>query len=197
MPRRRASPELRSALDPFKSARFGPGRSSRFALAAEHSRVTVSLSSERPREIAIRYGRVREVSRVGRFPHPSRTWRLGGLEVRVGGDPPALSILDRGAPVFETATELPVGKLPAPDSWGTRGRGISWPLRFAPEEHIYGAGEFFGPLDHVGRELRTSIRDVFGLPNEATYVTYPFFWSTRGYGFLAETWAPETAVPFL
>jgi alpha-D-xyloside xylohydrolase len=116
--------------------------------------------------------------------------RLGGLEVHLGGAPPELFVLRQGETVFETATELPFGKLPSPAPWGSVGRGVTWPLRFVSGERIYGAGEFFGPLNHIGQELRTSVADVFGLPNDATYVTYPFFWSTRGYAFLAETWAP-------
>jgi len=96
----------------------------------------------------------------------------------------------RGEVVFETATELPPGKLPGPAPWGSQGDGLALPLRFGPGERVYGAGEFFGPLDRIGQELRTSVRDVFGLPNDGTYVTYPFFWSTRGYAFLVESWAP-------
>ena len=108
----------------------------------------------------------------------------------MGGARPSLSVLEGGRTVFETSSERPPGKLGRPFPWGTRGAGVTWPLRFAADERVYGAGEFFGPLNRIGRELRASIGDVFGLPNDGAYVAYPFFWSTKGYAFLAETWAP-------
>ena len=92
--------------------------------------------------------------------------------------------------MFETASELPAGKPPSPPPWASTPHGLRWPLRISAGERLYGLGEFFGTLDHSGQELRVSVRDVFGLPNDATYVAYPFYWSTRGYAFLAETWAP-------
>ncbi|MGA8537539.1 MAG: TIM-barrel domain-containing protein, partial [Thermoplasmata archaeon] len=120
----------------------------------------------------------------------SRALRLGGLDVRVNGSPPGLSVESGHGARFEIARGVPPGKLPGPPPWSAVGRGISLPFRIAPGERIYGLGEFFGPLDRTGQELRVSVRDVYGLPNDGTYVTYPFFWSDRGYAFLAETWAP-------
>lgn len=161
-----------------------------FRLATDRNSVDLSIESERPRELALRFGSVRASTTPDRKKVDHRRMRIGELEVRVGGSPPQLSVLYQDEVVYETATELPVGKLPGPAKWGLRGDGVTWPLRFVPAEHVYGLGEFFGPLDHIGQELRTSVRDVFGLPNDTTYVAYPFFWSTRGYAFLAETWAP-------
>jgi alpha-D-xyloside xylohydrolase len=110
--------------------------------------------------------------------------------VRVASEPPTLEVLEKGELVFATASELPAGKPPSPPRWGSTSQGLRWPLRFSPGERFYGLGEFFGHLNHAGQELRVSVRDVFGLPNDATYVAYPFYWSNRGYAFLAETWAP-------
>ena len=149
-----------------------------------------SLESERPREILVRFGPVRAVSaRRSRGP-PVRSARLGGLTVQVTSEPPTLRVLDGDERLFETASELPAGKPPSPPRWSSTPHGLRWPLRIDPDERIYGLGEFFGPLDHARQELRVSVRDVFGLPSDATYVAYPFYWSTRGYAFLAETWAP-------
>jgi len=138
----------------------------------------------------VRFGRVTSSGRPSSGPSPTRVARFGGLTVRLTTDPLTLDVLDAGAPVFETASELPAGKPPSPSRWATSPSGVRWPLRFLPDERIYGLGEFFGALDHSGQELRVSVKDVLGLPNDATYVSYPFYWSTRGYAFLAETWAP-------
>ena len=187
--RRRPDPET-PVGEPFRTLRSGRGGLRAFTLRSDHHSVSGSVRSDRPREIVLRFGR----PRPGRAPRRStggpRERSFAGLRLRWGTNPPGLSIEDRGETVFETATEVPAGRLPGPVPWGVRGEGLSWPIRFAPGERVYGAGEFFGPIDRMGQELRTSVGDVFGLPNEGAYVTYPFFWSTRGYAFLAETWAP-------
>ncbi len=190
MARRRGHGLASSTAGPFVSLRTSKGAPGRWRLATEKARLRLSVRSDRDREIAFRIGPVEKRAIRGTAAEVPRRWKMGGLELRVAGDPPSLTVLDRGRVVFETATELPPGKLPGPTPWGLREKGITWPFRIGPDERIYGAGEFFGPVNHVGQELRTSIRDVFGLPNDGTYVAYPFFWSTRGYAFLAETWAP-------
>jgi alpha-D-xyloside xylohydrolase len=159
-------------------------------LLSRQTSVGLSILSERPRELTLRFGPVRSRSGPVGAGVVRRRARMGELEVLLTGAPVSLSVVRRGEVVFETATELPPGKLPGPSPWGSSNSGVSLPLRFVPGERVLGAGEFFGPVDRIGQELRTSVRDVYGLPNDGTYVTYPFFWSTRGYGFLAETWAP-------
>ncbi|MGD0588457.1 MAG: TIM-barrel domain-containing protein [Thermoplasmata archaeon] len=138
----------------------------------------------------LRFGAVRPRSGSTGTGVTRRRVRFGELDVHLEGRPLGLSVQRRGETVFETATELPPGKLRGPSPWGTQREGVTVPLRFIPGERVFGAGEFFGPLDRVGQELRTSVRDVFGLPNDGSYVTYPFFWSTRGYALLVESWAP-------
>jgi len=168
----------------------GPLRLGRVRLSGRTHSLSLAVRSERPREVALRFGAVRASAGRGAPGRQVRRARWGELDVELGGDPVRLTVRRNGEVVFETPTELPPGKLPGPAPWGTHGPGLTLPLRFAPGERVYGAGEFFGPLDRVGQELRTSVADVYGLPNDGTYVTYPFFWSTRGYAFLAETWAP-------
>jgi alpha-D-xyloside xylohydrolase len=192
MVRRRPVGELadESAAHRFRVVR-GRGRGlGALRMLSHRSGVGLSIRSERPRELTLEFGTVR--SRAGRISAATgrRRARWGELEVELAGSPPGLTVRRRGAIVFETPTELPQGKLPGPAPWGTSGAGLTLPLRFVPGERVLGAGEFFGPVDRIGQELRTSVCDVFGLPNDGTYVTYPFFWSTRGYAFLAETWAP-------
>lgn len=192
MARRRTANDLDDAIarTRFRAVRArGRGLDS-LRVISRTTAVSLSIRSERPRELTLRFGPVRVSS--NRLPGgvERRRVSMGGLEVHLEGSPPCLTVLRDGETVFETPTELPTGKLPGPSPWGTRGPGVSLPLRFAPGERVRGLGEFFGPLDHIGQELRVSVRDVFGLPNDGTYVAYPFYWSTRGYAFLAETWAP-------
>ncbi len=181
--------EAAAEPEPFERTRAIRTGLGALRLSGARRSVGLSVRSERPREVSLRFGRVRaSSSRAGRAVQ-RRSRRLGPLEVVVDGEPPELRIFSHGEPVFEIAGEPP-GKLSGPARWGSLPQGVVLPLRFAPGERVYGAGEFFGPLDHAGKEFRTSVRDVYGLPNDATYVAYPFFWSTRGYAFLAETWAP-------
>jgi len=190
MPARARSkrPAVAEPAEPFVALRAGPGRSGAIRLQGSRRRLGLSVRCERPNELTFRFGPIRVAG--GRGPPKGGQRRFGDLTLELAGAPPGLRVLRRGEPVFETATELPPGKLPGPEPWGTGEGTLHWPLRFVPGERIYGLGEIFGALDHTGREFRTSVADVFGLPNEGTYVTYPFFWSTRGYGFLAETWDP-------
>ncbi|MGC8569752.1 MAG: TIM-barrel domain-containing protein [Caldivirga sp.] len=66
------------------------------------------------------------------------------------------------------------------------------PFSIEPGEGIYGAGEWFGRLNKVGQRLEVYVVDPGGLPNDKTYVAYPFFWSTGGYGLLIDTYCHVT-----
>lgn len=178
------------AAEPFSSVTGGPPGGGAFQLRSGRRSIALRIRSDRPRELRLRFGQPRDTGVPRPRTNRPRRWRLGGLELHWETDPPAFSVSDHGEVLFETATYLPWGKLPRPSSWGFRGCGITLPLRFTPDERIYGLGEFFGPVDHAGQELRVSVRDVLGLPNDAAYVAYPFYWSTRGYAFLVESWAP-------
>ncbi len=150
----------------------------------------LAIRSDRPRELALRFGARHATRDRGAPDRRIRRARFGELEVAVAPGPLALSVSWRGRPTFAVPSELPAGKLPGPEPWGLQGAGLVVPLRFAEGERIYGAGEFFGPIERTGQALRTRIADVFGLPNDGAYVTYPFFWSTQGYAALVETWDP-------
>jgi alpha-D-xyloside xylohydrolase len=195
-PRRPSRPRRRPPGDggseaPVRFSRLVPGRGrGTFTLSGRGARAGLRLRADRANELTVELSAVRGAAREGPPSRRSRTLAWGGLEVRVDGAPPRLVVRGRNGARFEIAPELPAGKLAGPLPWSARGRGISFPFRIAPGERIYGLGEFFGPIDRVGQELRVSVRDVFGLPNDGTYVAYPFFWSDRGYTFLAETWAP-------
>jgi len=190
MARSRTAVREPDAAEPFSSVRVRSKKSGVVELRSKHRSVPLTVRSDRPRELTVRFGAPRD-ARPPRAPAGRpRRWKLGDIEVSWETDPPAFSVKDRGEVVLETAKYLPWGKLAHPAPFGLRGNGVTWPLRFGLGERIYGLGEFFGPLDHSGQELRVSVRDVLGLPNDATYVAYPFYWSTRGYAFLAETWAP-------
>lgn len=62
-----------------------------------------------------------------------------------------------------------------------------------PDEHLYGLGGQYGPLDKRGQRLVSWNRDVYGLTGSAlTYLNVPFFLSNRGYGIFINHTSPIT-----
>lgn len=55
------------------------------------------------------------------------------------------------------------------------------------DEHFYGFGEKFTPLDKRGQELVSWNVDALGTTTERAYKNIPFFMSTRGYGLFLNT----------
>lgn len=55
------------------------------------------------------------------------------------------------------------------------------------EEHIYGFGEGFGPLDKRGTSQRLWIQEAFSNTSPASYKQVPFYVSGRGYGLFTHT----------
>ena len=51
-----------------------------------------------------------------------------------------------------------------------------------PDEHFYGFGERFSPLDKRGQELLNWVINPVGVSNQKAYKCIPFFMSSRGYG---------------
>lgn len=51
-----------------------------------------------------------------------------------------------------------------------------------PDEHFYGFGERFSPLDKRGQELLNWVINPVGVSNQKAYKCVPFFLSSRGYG---------------
>ena len=55
------------------------------------------------------------------------------------------------------------------------------------DEHIFGLGEDFGPIDKRGIHRRLWLQEGFGNASPASYKQTPFFMSTRGYGVFLNT----------
>jgi len=83
---------------------------------------------------------------------------------------------------------LPLGY--AQDERGAFRVTASFHLR--PDEHIFGLGEKFTPLDKVGQQIITWTVDPFGSTSERSHKNIPFMLSTRGYGLLLDTGARIT-----
>lgn len=61
-----------------------------------------------------------------------------------------------------------------------------------PDEHLYGLGEKYTPLDKVGQRIITWTQDAFGSTSERSHKNIPFLLSTRGYGLLVDSGARIT-----
>jgi alpha-D-xyloside xylohydrolase len=62
-----------------------------------------------------------------------------------------------------------------------------------PDEHLYGLGGQYGPLDKRGQRIVSWNRDVSGLTSSAlTYFNVPLFLSSRGYGIFVNHTSPIT-----
>ncbi|BCV22466.1 hypothetical protein hamaS1_25350 [Moorella sp. Hama-1] len=57
----------------------------------------------------------------------------------------------------------------------------------AYDEHFYGTGEKFIPLDKRGARIENWNFNTWGSTNERSYKNIPFFMSTRGYGLFIDT----------
>ena len=60
-------------------------------------------------------------------------------------------------------------------------------LALAPDEHIYGLGEKFMPLDRRGQRIESWNYNTWGATNERAYKNVPFFVSSRGSGVFLNT----------
>jgi alpha-D-xyloside xylohydrolase len=65
-------------------------------------------------------------------------------------------------------------------------------LHLRQDEHLFGLGEKFTPLDKVGQKIITWTQDAFGSTSERSHKNIPFVMSTRGYGLLLDTGARIT-----
>lgn len=61
-----------------------------------------------------------------------------------------------------------------------------------PDEHLYGLGEKFTPLDKTRQRVVSWTQDAFGSTGERSHKNIPFLWSTQGYGVLIDTGARIT-----
>ena len=111
---------------------------------------------------------------------------MGKYTIELQQDPPALTVRAGEYVIFTNKT--PIG----PGFIRRIGDELHVPFSISPGEGIYGGGEWFGRLNKVGQRLETYVVDAVGLPSDKTYVAYPFFWSTRGYGMLIDTYCRVT-----
>lgn len=105
---------------------------------------------------------------------------IGEYSILVSTKPPIITVKSGDYVVFST------------ENWFIRGMYVDSgqlhvPILISPGEGIYGLGEWFGRLNKVGQRLEIYVYDAVGLPGDKTYVAYPFYWSTRGYGLLVNT----------
>ena len=56
-----------------------------------------------------------------------------------------------------------------------------------PDEHLFGLGEKFTPLDKKGQRIIAWTVDALGSTTERSHKNIPFLWSTRGYGLFIDT----------
>lgn len=77
---------------------------------------------------------------------------------------------------FGIAEELETGNQIATDS-----------IVLGYDEHFYGFGEKFGPLDKLGQEVMLWHFDSLGVSTSKSYKNIPFYMSTHGYGIYANT----------
>ncbi len=125
------------------------------------------------------------------------TATAGGFELRLDFDPWYLRFVNvDGQEVF--------GENPC-DIDGL-GRSFILPLGFVevdtpqitasyhlrPDEHLFGLGEKFTPLDKRGQRIISWTQDAFGSTSERSHKNIPFLMSTRGYGLFLDTSARVT-----
>jgi alpha-D-xyloside xylohydrolase len=60
------------------------------------------------------------------------------------------------------------------------------------DEHLFGLGEKFTPLDKKGQRIVSWTQDAFGSTSERSHKNVPFLWSTRGFGLLIDSTARIT-----
>lgn len=118
--------------------------------------------------------------------HNSVSLRTARLIIKVNKSPCEISIHDSGHKL--------IWKENVSDS-NMRGQCITNPLGFNkkenkiwetmllnPDEHFYGFGEKFTPLDKRNQRIVSWTVDALGTNTEKSYKNIPFFLSTRGYG---------------
>ncbi|MGQ9848684.1 MAG: TIM-barrel domain-containing protein [Aggregatilineaceae bacterium] len=122
----------------------------------------------------------------------------GELTLHLGRDPWFLRLIDPAGRDLLCENPTDVDGL---------GRPFVWPLGYfreggaprvcesfhlRPDEHLFGLGEKFTPLDKVGQRIVTWTVDALGSTSERSHKNIPFLLSTRGYGLLLDTGARIT-----
>ncbi len=122
----------------------------------------------------------------------------GLLTLRLGRDPWFLRLLDPAGQDLLRENPGDVDGLGRPFVWplgyvwdGDAPR-VSESFHLRPDEHLFGLGEKFTPLDKVGQRIVSWTVDAFGSTSERSHKNIPFLMSTRGYGLLLDTGARIT-----
>jgi len=125
------------------------------------------------------------------------TAEAGSLRARIHLDPWMLEFLDAdgGTLCRENPTDidglgrpfvLPLGFVAGSSPLVTQS------FHLHPDEHFFGLGEKFTPLDKRGQRIISWTQDAFGSTSERSHKNIPFLMSTRGYGLLFDTGARIT-----
>ncbi len=118
-----------------------------------------------------------------------------GITVRLRRDPFAISIGSTEVAGAEVETALDDrnvhGMLSTPPpgiiNSGSMLSGAYWSWSLTPDEHLYGLGEHFTPLDHRGEQITLWDTDAWGTTSQSSYKYVPFLQSSRGYGLFFHT----------
>ncbi|MBI1279257.1 MAG: alpha-xylosidase [Anaerolineaceae bacterium] len=71
-------------------------------------------------------------------------------------------------------------------------QSVTQSFHLRQDEHLFGLGEKFTPLDKVGQRIISWTQDAFGSTSERSHKNIPFMLSTRGYGLFLDTGARVT-----
>lgn len=122
----------------------------------------------------------------------------GLLTLHLGRDPWFLRLIDPAGRDLLRENPTDVDGLGRPFVWPL---GYFWEggaprvcesFHLRPDEHLFGLGEKFTPLDKVGQRIVTWTVDALGSTSERSHKNIPFLLSTRGYGLLLDTGARIT-----
>ena len=69
---------------------------------------------------------------------------------------------------------------------------VTFSFHLEPDEHLYGLGEKFLPLNRLGQHITSWTQDAFGSTSERSHKNIPLLISTRGYGLFLDTGARIT-----
>ncbi len=115
------------------------------------------------------------------------TIQTSRLNIRVSKSPLRISYFDTGSNLV--LSERAVGGM----YYDTDGGGNGCYFDLDPDDHFYGFGQRYNHMDMRGQEVESinydgGVSGVFwGHPQNHTYMGYPFFCSTRGYGIFYHT----------
>ncbi len=120
------------------------------------------------------------------------------VTLRFQRDPFAISIASAAIPGACVETALDDRNVhgllsaPPPGIFGDVGMltGAYWSWSLQPDEHLYGLGERFTPLDHRGEQVTLWDTDAWGTTSQSSYKYVPFLHSSRGYGLFFHTSTP-------